>query len=201
MAGIGKVSLEIMDTAGTGQHYTNNRQLYISSGHVFGLIYSVDSRKSLDSLQDLYRDIVRLRRSPNVPIVLVGNKCDVTEEEREVGIEDARLTVRKSWGVGTKHLPLVIETSAKDGKNIDELFQYMARMSCAALQSATLRTQRSATLVPQNGRKATSLPRDGLLIPNGKPGTLSRDATISSLQVKRYSNPPQRPGRKFCTIL
>ena len=199
------MSLEILDTAGTGQHYSNNRHLYITSGHVFGLIYSVDSRKSLDSLQELYRDIVRVRGTSSVPIVLVGSKCDVGHTDREVAVDDVRQMVRKSWGVSSRHVPLVIETSAKEGKNIDELFQHMARLWTTGItRSRSLpRIQGSGTLGRSpNGAKKLTLTRHSLMPNEANPA--SRDGTLKSIHVVHHQQARRNHNRSTwssCVIL
>ena len=43
-------TLEILDTAGTEQ-FAAMRQLYISNGHAFALVYSIDSQASFLELQ------------------------------------------------------------------------------------------------------------------------------------------------------
>ena len=45
-------TLEILDTAGTEQ-FAAMRQLYISNGHAFALVYSIDSQASFLELQVL----------------------------------------------------------------------------------------------------------------------------------------------------
>nr|CAH7758582.1 unnamed protein product [Callosobruchus chinensis] len=60
-------------------------------------------------------DDVRKERGTNVLIMLVGNKVDL-ESLREVSTETAML-MAKEWNV------LFIETSAKEGYNIKQLFR------------------------------------------------------------------------------
>ncbi len=62
--------------------------------------------------------------SEDVPIVLVGNKCDMTEE-RTVTKEDI---LKKAQSLGTT----CIETSTKDNINIKEIFELLLESMLAS---------------------------------------------------------------------
>ncbi|GME93266.1 unnamed protein product [Ambrosiozyma monospora] len=79
-------NLEILDTAGLAQ-FTAMRELYIKSGQGFILVYSVTDKSSLDELLQIREQVLRIKEASNVPMVLVGNKCDLTNE-RELTPED-----------------------------------------------------------------------------------------------------------------
>eukprot|EP00117_Sycon_ciliatum_P027236 scpid57404/ scgid22175/ Ras-related protein Rap-1b len=196
--GLGTVSMEILDTAGTGQHYNNNRHLYITSGHVFALVYSVASRESLDSLQEIYRDVVRLRRSSGTPIIIVGTKCDVGLEQRQVAVDDVRQLVRKSWGVSRRNVPIVMETSAKEGKNVNELFGHMARLSLVAMVR-TLATRSKSMPQPlgtsEKQSKRNSAPVGGLAaMASPRHSLLSTGPSTALLGLGTLSPPASRGG-------
>merc|ERR1712107_934546 len=75
--------LEILDTAGTEQ-FTAMRDLYMKNGQGFVLVYSITAQSTFNDLQDLREQILRVKDTDDVPMVLVGNKCDL-EDERVVG--------------------------------------------------------------------------------------------------------------------
>ena len=75
--------LEILDTAGTEQ-FTAMRDLYMKNGQGFVLVYSITAQGTFNDLQDLREQILRVKDADEVPLVLVGNKCDL-EDERVVG--------------------------------------------------------------------------------------------------------------------
>jgi len=54
------------------------------AGEGFMLVYSITSRKSFEMISGLYQQIMRLKNQDMVPVVIVGNKCDL-EAERQVG--------------------------------------------------------------------------------------------------------------------
>ncbi|KAM7535224.1 hypothetical protein Aperf_G00000093777 [Anoplocephala perfoliata] len=110
--------LEILDTAGTEQ-FSAMRDLYMKNGQGFILTYSITSPPSLFDLVDLREHIIRVKDTNEVPIVLVGNKCDL-EDERAVGKEEGQKLARK-WNC------TFMETSAKLKINVSEIFADLVR--------------------------------------------------------------------------
>lgn len=87
----------------------------MKSGQGFLLVFSITSASSLNELTELREQLVNLKDDPNVPIVLVGNKCDL-EEDRAVSRAQA-FEVSQSWG----NVPYY-ETSARRRQNVSEVF-------------------------------------------------------------------------------
>ncbi|SCU98221.1 LADA_0H11430g1_1 [Lachancea dasiensis] len=111
--------LEILDTAGVAQ-FTAMRELYIKSGLGFLLVYSVTDRQSLEELVELREQVLRIKDSDRVPMVLVGNKADL-EEERVVSVEEG-IEMSSKWG----KVPFY-ETSALLRSNVEEVFVDVVR--------------------------------------------------------------------------
>lgn len=111
--------LEILDTAGVAQ-FTAMRELYIKSGKGFLLVYSVTDENSLKELLALRDQVLRIKDSDNVPMVLIGNKSDL-EQDRVLSIEDG-VKVSQEWGL----VPFY-ETSAMYKTNVDEAFVDVVR--------------------------------------------------------------------------
>lgn len=111
--------LEILDTAGVAQ-FTAMRELYIKSGKGFLLVYSVTDENSLKELLALREQVLRIKDSENVPMVLIGNKCDL-DDERVLSIDDG-IKVSQQWGL----VPFY-ETSAMYKTNVDEAFVDVVR--------------------------------------------------------------------------
>ncbi|XP_060576222.1 ras-related protein Rap-1 isoform X1 [Ruditapes philippinarum] len=111
--------LEILDTAGTEQ-FTAMRDLYMKNGQGFLLVYSITAQSTFNDLQDLREQILRVKDTDEVPMILVGNKCDL-EDERVVG---------KDQGQGLAHQwnSDFLETSAKAKINVNEIFNNLVRM-------------------------------------------------------------------------
>uniref|UniRef100_A0A3B4G4C4 Ras-related protein Rap-1b n=1 Tax=Pundamilia nyererei TaxID=303518 RepID=A0A3B4G4C4_9CICH len=105
--------LEILDTAGTEQ-FTAMRDLYMKNGQGFALVYSITAQSTFNDLQDLREQILRVKDTEDVPMILVGNKCDL-EDERVVGKEQGQNLARQ-WNNCA-----FLETSAKSKINVNEV--------------------------------------------------------------------------------
>jgi Ras-related protein Rap-1A len=111
--------LEILDTAGTEQ-FTAMRDLYMKNGQGFVLVYSITAQSTFNDLMDLRDQILRVKDTEDVPMVLVGNKCDL-EDERVVG-KDQGQNLAKQFANCT-----FLETSAKMKINVNEIFHDLVR--------------------------------------------------------------------------
>ena len=83
------------------EQFTAMRDLYMKNGQGFVLVYSITAQSTFNDLQDLREQILRVKDTHDVPMVLVGNKCDL-EDERVVG---------KDQGKYTGHCPIFWEVS------------------------------------------------------------------------------------------
>ncbi|CAJ0962472.1 unnamed protein product [Ranitomeya imitator] len=111
--------LEILDTAGTEQ-FTAMRDLYMKNGQGFALVYSITAQSTFNDLQDLREQILRVKDTEDVPMILVGNKCDL-EDERVVGKEQGQNLARQ-WNNCA-----FLESSAKSKINVNEIFYDLVR--------------------------------------------------------------------------
>jgi len=128
-------TLQITDTTGSHQ-FPAMQRLAISKGHAFILVYSINSRASLEELKPIMQEIVSIKGDiEGTPIMLVGNKCDETTG-RQVSTTDAA-AVGKAWGCA--HM----ETSAKTNHNIKELFQELLQMEKRRTMSLQLDPKKS----------------------------------------------------------
>lgn len=110
--------LEILDTAGTEQ-FTAMRDLYMKNGQGFLLVYSITAQSTFNDLQDLREQILRVKDTDDVPMILVGNKCDL-EDERVVG-KDQGQNLARQFNCA------FLETSAKSKINVNEIFYDLVR--------------------------------------------------------------------------
>ena len=111
--------LEILDTAGTEQ-FSAIRDLCLKNGEGFALVYSITSHSSFKELASLRDQVLLVKDAYAVPMVLVGNKCDL-ENDREV-TRDQGQNLALEWGNIT-----FIESSAKSKINISEIFYDLVR--------------------------------------------------------------------------
>jgi len=110
--------LEILDTAGQ-EELTAMRDQWIRGAEGYILVYSITSRSSLEQVNCFRQQIVRVQDSDDVPIIMVGNKCDLNEL-REVSTEEGR-DLAKSFGAE------FLEASAKTRTNIEQIFVSVVR--------------------------------------------------------------------------
>lgn len=113
-----QVILEILDTAGTEQ-FVAMRDLYMKTGQGFLLVFSITSASSLNELEGLREEILRIKDDDNVPMVIVGNKAD---------LEEARAIPRaKGFAISQKWGAPYYEASARTRTNVDEVFIDLCR--------------------------------------------------------------------------
>ncbi|XP_025192502.1 ras-related protein Rab-43 [Melanaphis sacchari] len=113
-----KVKLQIWDTAGHERFRTITQSYYRSANGVL-LVYDITKRATFLNLQRWVEE-VRRYTSSNVLLVLIGNKCDL-EENRQVELSEADAMCEYF-----PELLSVLETSAKENKNIEEAFVTIA---------------------------------------------------------------------------
>ncbi|XP_055988087.1 ras-related protein Rap-1b-like, partial [Sorex fumeus] len=106
--------LEILDTAGAEQ-FTAMRNLYMKNGQGFVLVYSITAQSTCNDLQDQREQILRVKDTDDVPVILVGNKCDL-EDGRIVGKEQGQNRARQ-WNNCA-----FLGSSAKSKINVNEIF-------------------------------------------------------------------------------
>ena len=98
------------------------QDLYIKNGEGFMFVYSITSQATFNDLADLYDQVCRVKDDGDVPIVLVGNKCDM-EDERVVG-RDQGVNLARQWG---RHCSFM-EVSAKAHINVSEAFYQLVHL-------------------------------------------------------------------------
>ena len=113
------IKLQLWDTAGT-EKFRSITTGYYRGANAALVVFDLTSKKSFTALNEWIQNYYKYSNPDSVKnVVIIGNKCDltesreVTEEEINDFIKDNNITY--------------FETSAKDGKNIDECFNHMAK--------------------------------------------------------------------------
>jgi Ras-related protein Rap-1B len=96
------------------------RELYMKQGQGFLLVFSICNMNSFHELSELREQIIRIKDDDDVPLVVVGNKCDM-EEDRVVPRANA-FKIAQQWGSKPYY-----ETSARRRVNVDEVFTNLSR--------------------------------------------------------------------------
>ena len=107
-----RVKLQIWDTAGQERFRSVTRSYYRGAAGAL-LVYDITSRESFNCLTNWLTD-ARTLASPQIVILMVGNKKDL-EDEREVTFLEASRFAQEN-GL------MFLETSAKTGQNVEEVF-------------------------------------------------------------------------------
>ena len=108
------VKLQIWDTAGQDRFRAITKNYYKGANGII-LIYDVTNLQTYENVKNWITQI-REETNPNVVIYLAGNKIDIPEEERAVKTEEGK-EIADEYKLQFK------ETSAKDGINVNEVFQ------------------------------------------------------------------------------
>ena len=108
------IKLQIWDTCGQEIYRSLIKNFYRNSSLAI-IVYSIDKKNSFKDI-NLWIKEIRVNSSPDIKIVLIGNKSDL-DKDRQVSYEE-----------GKKYLDddevlKFFETSAKTGENIKKLFQ------------------------------------------------------------------------------
>merc|ERR1711991_487786 len=112
--------LDILDTAGQEEYLAMQyREQYMRAGEGFLCVYAITSRWSFDEIQGFHDEIFCVKDSDRVPVIIVGNKCDL-ESERQVSASEGE-ELAKSFNVP------FLETSAKTRVNVEEAFYKLVR--------------------------------------------------------------------------
>ncbi|XP_006505823.1 ras-related protein Rab-19 isoform X1 [Mus musculus] len=110
--------MQVWDTAGQ-ERFRTITQSYYRSAHAAIIAYDLTRRSTFESVPHWIHEIEKYGAA-NLVIMLIGNKSDLWEK-RHVLFEDA-CTLAEKHG-----LLAVLETSAKESRNIDEVFVLMAK--------------------------------------------------------------------------
>jgi len=110
--------LDILDTAGQ-EEFSSMQDQWMRDGKGFLLVYNITSRPTFDEVSVLHDKILRTKDADKVPMVLVGNKCDLKDERQVELTEGAELA--KKWDCP------FFETSAKIKLNNEACFFELVR--------------------------------------------------------------------------
>lgn len=126
------IILNIIDTAGQEEFYALRDQ-YMRSGDGYIIVFSITSVTSfleVNAIKEQLNMVLDVGDDTIIPIILVGNKCDL-EEYRQVHSLDAQ-RLAEEWKVK------YFETSAKNKTNINKIFEELVYLIEANNQNTVI---------------------------------------------------------------
>ena len=108
-----KTKIQIWDTAGQERYRAITSSYFKGSNGCF-IVYDITNEASFNNIENWYEQIQK-ETSSDLPILLVGNKCDL-EDERKVPIEKGKEKAKNL-------ICAFFETSALKKINIDKIFE------------------------------------------------------------------------------
>lgn len=111
------IKLQIWDTAGQERFRSVTRSYYRGAAGAL-LVYDITSRESFNALSNWLSD-ARALASPNIVIILCGNKVDLEADREVTFLEASRFAQENEM--------MFLETSALSGLNVDEAFLKCAK--------------------------------------------------------------------------
>lgn len=111
-----KVKLQVWDTAGQERYRSVAKSQYNTADGIM-LLYDISNKTTFNQISHWLNDI-KDKCSEHALIILIGNKCDLPEDQRAVTQEDGqKLAKKKSIGF--------FESSAKTKYNVDNIMNYV----------------------------------------------------------------------------
>ena len=108
------MKIKIFDTAGQERF----RSLIVKTfkiAEAIMLVYSIGNKRSFNQLDEWLRELSQNVDTTKIPIIIIGNKSDLDEEDRVISYDEGKNYAEKKG----YHF---YETSVKNNKNISECF-------------------------------------------------------------------------------
>ncbi len=127
------ISLDIWDTAGQELYRALAKNFYLNAS-IGILVYDIRRKESFESIKDYWYEQVKTSGEENMVFGVVGNKCDLFQEEKVSEDEGKKFA---------KEIGAVFQlTSCKENIGIDELFQQCAQKFMESNNLATFTEQK-----------------------------------------------------------
>jgi Ras-related protein Rab-2A len=127
------IKCQVWDTAGQ-ENYRSITRSYYRGACCAILVYDVTKRRTFNRITQWIEETKRCTNNPHIVMVLVGNKIDLLERDprrRQVSEEEAKQ-------LAEEHKMLFLETSAKTGKHVQDVFECAADQVLTALDKGDI---------------------------------------------------------------
>ncbi|KAK6341098.1 hypothetical protein TWF696_009400 [Orbilia brochopaga] len=146
-----KIKLQIWDTAGQEQ-YRSVTNSYIRNAAGALLVYDITRKETLSHVQQWLSDLRNLGE-PQISIILVGNKCDLSEQ-RQVEAAEAQAWAEENG------IKFHVETSAKTGAFVEKAFVDVANEIYRNIRDGAYDLRAKGNGVRANGQTGVRLKFD-----------------------------------------
>ena len=109
---------------GAQKYFRRFRKVYYSGAQAAFIVFDLTNRESFDKIINWYQELKDFTTDEEIPIVLVGNKSDLSEERQVFYQEGVKLANKLSDKEKTNLC--YIETSALTGENIEDAFNLIS---------------------------------------------------------------------------
>ena len=118
------IGFDIQDVSGGYVYdFPGMRNVSFTSADAFVLVFSLDSAESWQEISNL-RDMIQAEKGVDIPIVIVGNKCDLKDSfDPDIPHQSVEAISVFDWENG------YVESSAKDRFNINKIFKELLQQS------------------------------------------------------------------------
>jgi Ras-related protein Rab-1A len=106
----------LFDTVGQ-EKLVSLRKRYYTGAHGAVVVFDVTRKESYDHIENWIKEVEE--KCPDIPIIIVGNKTDLTDD-RIISNDE----VIKKWG---EKGYTVLESSAKLGEGVDDIYSIIAK--------------------------------------------------------------------------
>ena len=106
---------------GAQQYFKRFRKIYYAGAEAAFIVFDLSRRESFENVKSWNKEISELIEETNIPIVIIGNKSDLTEQ-RLISTEEGEELAKSLSETGSSY----IETSALTGNNVKDAFELIA---------------------------------------------------------------------------
>ncbi len=115
-----EISVSLWDI-GAQQYFKRFRKIYYAGAEAAFIVFDLTKRESFENVKSWYEEISELIKEIDIPLVVIGNKSDLTEN-RLISTEEGEELAKSLSEHGSSY----IETSALTGNNVKDAFELIA---------------------------------------------------------------------------
>lgn len=184
------IKLQIWDTAGQEDFRAITRAYYREAAGAL-LVYDVSNKTSYKKLGSWLSSVKKNATNDNIVIFLIGNKCDVPDNRREVTYEEGEKFANEN-GL------LFCETSAREGTNVNLAFIRTAEEIYDRVKNGIVDPSKSESGVKINA-EYTGMPKSNNNTPSVTPtNSFNSKSNNNNGIININPNSPSNSERKKC---